>query len=477
MTLQKSPVYPVLIVDDEQDALHSFELALKSFGITNILTCQDSRNVLGILQIQPIELILLDMTMPYINGEELLPEIKQNFPQIPVIVITGKNDIDSAVNCIKNGALDYLVKPVEKNRLKTTIFRQLEYNRIKQEALAIKTQLLNPQGFNAEFFRTMITRNTRMQSIFKYVMVVAKSMEPILITGETGVGKELMAQAIHKASGRVGEFTSINVSGLDDTVFSDTLFGHKKGAFTDAYQHRNGLVDQAKGGTLFLDEIGDLSMASQIKLLRLLQESEYYPLGSDVTKKADIRIVAATNRHIKELESDSSFRQDLFFRLYVHHIEIPPLRERPDDIPALVNHFLEEANRTLQKNCPDFPPDAYPLLMSYDFPGNIRELRAAIFDAVGSYQSGSFFLKKIRARIKDQNHKSKPQSTAPFIINGSNADLFFQSSLPTIAQVEKMLIQIAMQKAKGNQTVACELLGIARQTLNKKLKSMTCSAD
>jgi len=466
---ERIPPDPVLVVDDEEDSRRSFELSLKSFGLTNILLCADSLEVRKILQESRMSLILLDLTMPRLSGDEVLLEITATHPEIPVVVVTGKNDLETAVRCMQAGAVDYLLKPVERNRLRGSVMRHLEFQRLQMENLEMKRQLLGDDPVGEPSFAEIVTQNRNMLSLFKYVRAVAPSGEPILITGETGVGKELLAHSIHRCSGRSGEFVSVNVAGLDDTVFSDTLFGHKKGAFTDAFQSRSGLVEKASRGTLFLDEIGDLSIPSQIKLLRLLQENEYYPLGADVPQKAAIRVVTSTNTPIDALRNAGHFRRDLFYRLYIHHIHIPPLRQRLDDIPLLVNHFIEAAALALKKKKPGLPIELLSLLMSHDYPGNIRELRGMIFDAVSTHRSGSLSMKNFQTRIGDLAGASNGvNSSSP---RGS-PESFFPDALPTIQEAEAMLIRMAMEQSADNQTIASQLLGIARQTLNRKLKAL-----
>ena len=233
-------------------------------------------------------------------------------------------------------------------------------------------------------FSDIVTADKKIRSIFRYMNAIKKSPEPVLVTGETGVGKDLIARAVHKVSKLDGEFVAVNVAGLDDHMFTDTLFGHLRGAFTGADKKRAGLIEKAKGGTLFLDEIGDLSHASQVKLLELLQSGTYYPIGSDSQKTSDARIVVATNRDLYEMQSKGEFRKDLYYRLSVHHIDIPPLRKRTDDIPVLFEHFLEMAATAQSMRKPTYVADLIPALKKHSFPGNVRELRAMVFNAVSS---------------------------------------------------------------------------------------------
>jgi DNA-binding NtrC family response regulator len=294
---------------------------------------------------------------------------------------------------------------------------------------------------------------------------IANSPRPVSITGETGVGKELVAKAVHTLSKRKGDFVPVNVAGLDDHVFADTLFGHKKGAFTDAREARSGLIERAAGGTLFLDEIGDLSTTSQVKLLRLLQEGEFFPLGSDVAKRSDARIVVATNQDLDALQSSGQFRKDLYYRLCDHQIHIPPLRGRREDLAVLVEHFLEKASKTLDKKKPTPPVELITLLSTYHFPGNIRELESMIFDAVSSHASGKLSMDSFKAHLSKVSVTDAPDSPLE-----KGALISFSHQLPTLKQIEQLLIDEALKRANDNQSIAALSLGISRQALNKRLK-------
>jgi DNA-binding NtrC family response regulator len=304
-----------------------------------------------------------------------------------------------------------------------------------------------------------------MRRIFHYIEAIAVSDQPVMVTGETGVGKEMIVRALHEAAGGKGPFVAVNVAGLDDQAFSDTLFGHTRGAFTGAEQTREGLVVKAAGGTLFLDEIGDMQHTSQIKLLRLLQEREFYPLGSDTPKKCDARIVVATNRDPKRLVEQNTFRSDLYFRLKTHQIQVPPLRQRLDDIPLLVSHFLDQAAATMGKSRPGYPVELHGYLTAYGFPGNVRELKALVFDAVANHRQGLLSLNSFKEAIGQDN---SPDGVDPL-------DFFrycsgvAEGQLPTLKEAEEALIAHALEKAGGNQGIAASHLGISRQALNKRL--------
>jgi DNA-binding NtrC family response regulator len=458
----------VLLVDDEENILTTTRLFLQGQGIDTILTVSDSRKVLPLLAERSVEVIVLDLHMPYVSGQELLPVIVENFPQIPVILVTANDDIDTVVTSMKSGAFDYLVKPVELPRLAASIRKALERNELSNELDSMKQSLLTGELKHPEAFAAIVTNNRDMKALFQYLEVVAPTRQPILVTGETGVGKELVAQAIHSLHGGKGEFVALNVAGLDDSMFTDTLFGHKKGAFSGAEQAREGMISRASGGTLFLDEIGDLSESSQIKLLRLLQGMEYYPVGSDTARKSDARVILATNRNLPQLIATGKFRNDLFYRVCAHQISIPPLRERLDDLPLLLDTFLETAAKTFNKKKPTYPRELVTLLSLYSFPGNIRQLEALVHDAVARHGSGILSMESFRKMVGLEHPSLKEETT--FLLPGENALAGIFGHFPTIREVEEYMIAEAMRMAQGNQGIAATLLGLARQTLNKRLK-------
>ncbi|MBF0100627.1 MAG: sigma-54-dependent Fis family transcriptional regulator [Desulfobacterales bacterium] len=319
----------------------------------------------------------------------------------------------------------------------------------------------------------IISKNAVIESILQYVEAIATTSQPVLITGETGAGKELIAKAIHHYSKLNGPMVTVNVSGLDDNMFSDTLFGHLKGSFTGATQSRVGLVEQSTNGTLFLDEIGDLNQSSQVKLLRLIQEGEYLPLGSDRLKKSNARMITATNHDLWLLQKSGMFRKDLNFRLRTHHIHLPPLRERKEDIPLLVEHFLQQSAISLNKKKPTPPKELFMLLETYSFPGNVRELKSMVFNAVSLHKSKMLsldtFEKHIQHARKQTGNYSDQKTTLPI--------MYFPEELPTIKHIIHDLIHEALTRSGGNMTIAAKMLGISRQALSKRLQNTKNGVD
>ncbi len=467
---QKShPVLPILLVDDEIYSLQVCELHLQTEGFTNLISYQRGREALDLLSSHEVSIIILDLHMPEMSGEDILSVVFSKYPEVPVIITTAIDDVDTAVRCMKAGAFDYIVKPIHRARLIATIKRALEIRELRRENVLLKESVLDNTLKYPEAFAEIVTNNTAMRSIFKYIESIAATSQPVLITGETGVGKELIARAIHRLSGRKGSLVAVNVAGLDDMTFSDTLFGHKRGAFTGAERARDGLIEKAADGTLFLDEIGDLHPMSQVKLLRLLQEREYYPLGVDVPRTTNARIIVATNRDLLALQEAGMFRADLYYRLLLHRINVPPLCERRDDIPLLVEFFLQSAAKELGKVKPTPPPELFTLLSAYDFPGNVRELQAMIFDAVSRHESRKLSLSSFQEILQQPLSFEDTEPTGSI----SAIDALYASleRLPTLKEAENLLIQEALKRVGGNQTLAAMLLGTTRQTLHRRLQT------
>jgi DNA-binding NtrC family response regulator/signal transduction histidine kinase len=464
----KQPEEPILIVDDEVDLLENYSMQLRENGIDNLILCSTGSEIASLLRKQQVSIILLDLSLPDVSGKKLLEEIRENHPDIHVLVVTGLQDVDVAVDCIKMGAFDYMVKPVELSRLLSKINQCIDRRNLEKQINVLTRKIQTPELRNRDAFAEIITNNENMLSKFRYVEAIAESSNPVLITGESGVGKELVARAIHRLSNRQGKFVCENIAGLDDTMISDTLFGHAKGAFTDAGGVRKGLVEEAQGGTLFLDEIGDMSINSQVKLLRFIEQKEYRPLGADRVRESDARVIIATNADMQEKLEEGTFRKDLFYRL-THQIDIPPLRERPDDLPALVDHFVSRAAAVSDRSPPTVPEDLLLLLRTYDFPGNIRELKNMIENAMSRSPSTSLSLSYFKEYLKT-NRASNAGDTPDM---GEEANrIALPDRIPRLKELEEYAVSEALRRSKGNQTVAARLLGLSPSALSRRIKKM-----
>mgnify|MGYP001207993192 CR=1 FL=1 len=460
MSDQLSPSFPILVVDDERYVVESMVTALRSEGITNVFGISDPAEVLDQVDSLGAGIVVLDLIMPGIPGEEVLRRIRQERPEVFVVVVSGNRDIDRAVDCMRQGAADYLQKPVQKERLVVCLRRLIDGVYLSRENESLRRRLLDKPAAPHPAFNGIITSDPSMLSIMRYVETAAQSPHPFLIYGETGTGKELFARAVHEVSGRSGDFVALNAAGLDDTFFSDTLFGHVTGAFTGAVRSLPGLVEKARDGSLFLDEIGEIPPASQVKLLRLIETGEYYPLGSDLLRRSRARIILATNRDLAAEVEGGRFRKDLYYRLSSHRVELPPLRSRKGDIPALVEHFLASVcgeGRPL----PALPRALLDLFLAYDYPGNVRELEAIVRDSLRSGCEAAFDPAVLRARL------GSPRPGTP---EGPTAGLGFSEILPTIKQATELLIEEALRRADGNQAQAARLLRISPQAVSKRLK-------
>ncbi|MBD3422250.1 MAG: response regulator [Chitinivibrionales bacterium] len=466
MAVPKYPSNPVLFVDDEEDILQSYKMSLRMNRINNIELCSDSRLVARLLGERQFSVAVLDLSMPHVSGMQLLELIHTSYPDLPVIVATGMNDVTSAVTCMKMGAYDYLVKPIDESKLISAINNTQELSALRSENEALRNQMLQSGLKHPEAFDHIITNSPAMKSIFSYIEAISFSMRPILICGESGTGKELFARAVHNASGREGEFVPVNVGGLDDNVFSDTLFGHRKGAFTGADTNRQGLVERASKGTLFLDEIGTLDHQSQVKLLRLLQERQYYPLGSDTHKSANAAIIAATNEDLSARVKEGTFRTDLYYRLKTHCISIPPLRKRMEDLPLLVEHFGNEAAEAAGRNAVKMPRQALGILAGYSFPGNVRELQSIVFDLVSRACDGVVDIELLKhtlhmETVVTQGEISAPQAGQPMI--------YYLGEFPTLDAVERFFIEKALRLSNNNQSAAARMLGVSQSMLSRRV--------
>lgn len=473
----------VILVDDEQSELDGYGFLLQSMGVRHITPVKDSREVIPVVAQDPNCVVFLDLNMPHKSGQEVLEEMRETYPETPVIICTANSEIEMAVECLKKGAHDYLVKPINLNTFGSALRNAFEICSLRKEVMSLKGFPSRQKLNHPEAFLSIVTNDPVMQGLFRYVESIAASGQPVLVLGETGSGKELFARAIHDAGEFEGDFIAVDVSGLDDTLFSDTLFGHEKGAYTGAELHRSGLIEKAGGGTIFLDEIGDLNRVSQIKLLRLLQEGTYYPLGSDHPKMCKARIITAANKKLSTFsDQEEGFRMDLYYRLSTHLIQIPPLRERKGDIALLAGHLKDQAAQSMGKEIPRLSDTALRQLETHPFPGNVRELKSYIFDAVAQCNSDTLSVDLIAERLALATSESDDADITPSIgkIPSNSTKPGIEQLLgyfPTLAEMTEYVVDEALERTRGNQSQAAGLLGISKQALNKRLQKRKIRCD
>ncbi|MEI6877160.1 MAG: sigma-54 dependent transcriptional regulator [Spirochaetota bacterium] len=454
------PDFPILVVDDEASIVQAVLSILKSDGITNVYGLEESSAALGFTTSRDVGIVLVDLVMPVVSGFEILTALRRDRPEVSVAVITGNRELEQAVECMRAGAADYLTKPMEGSRLVATVRRLIENQELARENRRIRDRMLSTREARHPAFDAIVSADPAMEALMRYAEAIAPTSQPVLVTGETGTGKELFARALHDLGGRSGAFVAVNLAGLDDGFFTDTLFGHRAGAFTGAAKALDGLVENAKNGTPFLDEIGDLSQSSQVKLLRFLDTGEYLQLGSDAMKRSRARIIVATNQDLADEVARGSFRKDLYYRLKAHYIDIPPLRERLRDIPLLVTHFLRAAALEEGREAIDPPARLFALLSTYRFPGNVRELKAMVFDSFSRSRGNRLLMKPFQEAI-GTGGETGPRELAT---------LRFPDLLPSLRGTVDLLIAEALERSEGNQALAARLLGISPQALSKRLK-------
>ncbi len=448
----------VLVVDDEQDFLDSVARALIISGHDAYHLESNPRKVAQLFQNgETWEVVLLDICMPEMNGIELLEVIRRHSPNTECLMITAVNDVKVAVECIKKGAHDYLVKPIAKDDLMLKISHAFERRRLL-DLLDLKSMKTVPNLTKVEAFQNIVTRSPNMLRLLKEAELHSMSDVSVLITGESGTGKELFARAIHKASHRADmPFTAVNMASLTESLFDAEFFGHTRGAFTGAEKDRAGHVQYTNGGTLFLDEIGDMPPGLQGKILRVLQEGEYMKLGTSKQQKVDIRFIAATNQDIDKALLKGTFRKDLYYRLRGAWLHLPPLRERRDDIPLLVGRFLGKLSPPQAEG--GVKADALEILMNYDFPGNIRELSSIVQACANLAQGKPVSLELLPNFLRDRKPQTKTTSS-----KGAEGDL-------SLAKLEKKHTLEVYKQTGGNKRQTARLLGIGRNTLRHKLES------
>lgn len=456
----------ILVIDDEKDMLLLLQRIITGETQHELVTEANPLKALELFKKQSFDLVITDLKMPKMDGIKLLKEIKKIRADVSVIVMTAYGTIETAVEAIRKGAYDYITKPFRRERIVLTIDKVMKWQEIMGENLALR-QALAEKGV----FSSMIGSSPVMVEIFEHIRQVAPTMANVLITGATGTGKELIAKAIHQHSLRhKKKFITVNCTAIPENVIESELFGHVKGAFTGAWKDKKGLAEEAHEGTLFLDEIGDLSPGLQTKLLRLLQEGEYRPVGSEITRKADLRFIAATNHDLKTEIKENRFREDLFYRLNVIHVHLPTLKERKQDVPVLSTHFLKKYTRLYPKDVTDISPAAMQALMLHDFPGNIRELENIIERAVILCREKSLTISDLA--LADEQEAFFPD-TEQEVLHLS----FKEAKDKMIHMFHWRYIQTLLSQSAGNISRAAQTAGIQRQYLHRLMKETGINAD
>jgi two-component system response regulator PilR (NtrC family) len=447
----------ILVVDDERSMRELLELVLKREGYS-VYTAENGTRALDLVRQNVYDLLISDVKMPDINGIELLERVREISPETMVIMITAFATVDTARRAFKLGAEDFVIKDAgfDVEELKVTVGKVLEKKHLRQENLLLKRELRQRNSLD-----NIIGRSPQMQAVYQMIETVAATTSTVLITGESGTGKELVARAIHNLSNRAAApFVSVNCGAFTETLLESELFGYMKGSFTGAVSNRKGLFEAAEGGTIFLDEVGETTPAMQVKLLRVLQERSIRRVGGLEEIPVDCRVVAATNRDLSQMVEDGTFRNDLYYRISVIPVEMPPLRARRGDIPDLVRHFLDKYSASAGRAVPELSEEAARFLESYDWPGNVRELENTIERAVALEPTSIIRPERLPERIL----KYKPRNVTDIDLPEEGIDLEAY-----LAQLEKDYIIRALQRTGGNQTRAADILNMSVRSLRHLL--------
>ena len=446
----------ILLVDDEVSYLELLKSILENEGYSNVITESNPLNVPKILNSQQIDLILLDIYMPQMNGIQLLEKISPEYPNIPVIVVTAVDDKDIALEAIKYGAYEFIIKPPDTDRLLLTIRRAINYKLLEKERDILRTESVSERS-KADNFKEIISSSELMYKVFNLVEVFAPTNETILIVGETGTGKDLIAKKIHDLSPRKkAPFVAVNLASISSSLFESELFGHIKGSFTGANSDKVGYFEAANKGTIFLDEIGELPKELQGKLLRTIQYNEIFRIGSSQPVKLDLRIIAATNRDLADDVSKGNFRADLYYRLNRGHISLPPLRKRGNDVLLIANYLIKIANEKYNKNVTGLTREAIAQLRHYFFPGNIRELENIIFNSV----------------VQASNNQRLASVEIPALEEQNKIEIIDSEIMISLEEAEEKHIINVMSSLNNNVRKASTVLGISERTLQRKLKKI-----
>lgn len=446
---------PILIVDDDEELLLSLGAIIASAGLPEPALVSKGERVMGLLKEHPIHLVLLDLILHRTRGIDLLREMKQAYPDVECLIVTAVDDVETAVEAMKYGAFDYLVKPIQRDKLIIAVRNALQRYDLLHKVSFLEKEPSFSDLTHPEAFQGMVARDPAMARVFHEAETYAANDYNLVITGETGVGKDMLARIIHRLSPRAdGPFMPVSMAALSRSLFEDDLFGHSKGAYTGAFSDKKGFFEEAHGGTLFLDEITELDKDLQAAILRVIQERELYRLGSTRAKKVDVRIIAASNRDLPHQVVRGRFRSDLYYRLNVCHIHIPPLRERKLDIPAIANRFLQTHANQNRKSLRGLSPELVEALQGYPFPGNVRELENIIASAVLTETGPFLSLATARRHLFSDSEDQGPGD----------------SDLLPLSVVEKRHIQSVLRATGGNRTRAAHILGIGLRTLQRRLR-------
>jgi DNA-binding NtrC family response regulator len=460
--VEGKPVKSALIVDDEVGARESLRMILKNNYV--VFLAKDAEEAMLQIKEHSPDVILLDIILPDLDGLKLLEKIRQNEPDAIVIMITATKTVKTAVEAMKLGAYDYVTKPFDVDELRLIVSRALSTQALEQEVRYLRKEI--DRNF---VFENIIGKSKVMKEIFTMVRQIADSKSTVLVMGESGTGKELISRAIHYNSNRKNyPFVTINCAAIPETLIESELFGHERGAFTNAIEKKLGRVEVANQGTLFLDEIGELSLATQAKILRFLEEKEFNRVGGSKTIKVDVRLIAATNRDLNQLLKKGLFREDLYYRINVVPIIIPPLKERKEDIPSLLDHFIQKHNEEGNKKVKGVSKEALELIMNYEWPGNVRELENLIERAIAL--TSNEYIQPDELPIPLTN-SSKINGLRESILSGK------VSFLKAEEEFERGIILDALKKANYVQSHAAEMLGISRRILKYKMDKLGISQD
>ena len=456
----------ILVVDDEKDMLALLRRIITEKTKHEVIVESDPFKAVERMEEAPFNVVITDLKMPRMDGIALLDQARRIQPAAAVIVMTAYATIETAVEATRKGALDYITKPFRKERILLTIRRALDWQALRRENVALRESLSKQKAYPS-----IIGSSPTTKSILNQIKQVAKSMATILIQGESGTGKELVAKAIHAYSDRCEKpFVTVDCTAIPEQIIESELFGHEKGAFTGAWRDKRGLVDEANQGTLFLDEIGELNTGMQAKLLRLLQEGEYKPVGGLNTKHADVRFVAATNHDLKELVVQRHFREDLFYRLNVISLRLPTLRERRDDIPLLVRHFVEAYSRLNSKEIRAIEPEAMSMLMARHWRGNVRELENVI-------ERGVILCQSDQIRLEDFMTDVEHTGSLPYFNETIFSLPFKEAKEAVIRAFHRQYVQAILQQNRGNISKAAEQAGLQRQYLHRIIRHERLDAE